>query len=148
MRRLVVLILLISAGIVVTLAGAHLLVPTILRSGQHALLSSHIMLMTLEKRDTSDLIAFPVDYLREGNTVYVGSDSAWWKHLEGGAQVRMLIEGNEVAGWATPILDDPARIEAGFKKLRPWTYKRALWSGAVFVEIQIRDGSASLRPEC
>ncbi|MGE0683859.1 MAG: hypothetical protein AB7P69_23525 [Candidatus Binatia bacterium] len=139
MRRLVVIILFVSTGIAVTLTVAHLLVPTVLRSGQHALLSGHVMLITMEKRDAADLITFPVDYLREGNNVYVGSDSVWWKHLEGGAQVRMLIKGNEIVGWATPILDDPDRIETGFKKLRPWTYKRALWSEAVFVEIQIRD---------
>ena len=142
MRRRAVIILLISAGIAVTLAAAHLLVPTVLRSEQHALLSGHIMLVTMKNRETLDLITFPVDYLREGNTVYVGSDSGWWKHLEGGAEVRMLIAGNEVAGWATPILVDPDHSRAGFKKIRPWTYKRALWSGAVFVEIHIQDGSS------
>lgn len=64
-----------------------------------------------------------MDYLREGNSVYVGCDSGWWKHLEGGAEVRMLIKGTELVGWAMPILADPDRIKAGFKKLRPWTYK-------------------------
>ena len=132
------IILSVVVGIAATLTVAHRLVPTILRSERHALLSGHIMLITMKNRDTSNLISFPVDYRREGNSVYVGSDSAWWKHLEGGAEVRMLIKGTEVVGWATPIIDDPERIKEGFKKLRPWTYKRALWSGAVFVEIQLQ----------
>ena len=132
------IILSVVVGIAATLTVAHRLVPTILRSERHALLSGHIMLITMKNRDTSNLISFPVDYRREGNSVYVGSDSAWWKHLEGGAEVRMLIKGTEVVGWATPIIDDPERIREGFKKLRPWTYKRALWSGAVFVEIQLQ----------
>jgi hypothetical protein len=138
MRRRVVIILSVVVGIAATLAVAHRLVPTILRSERHALLSGHIMLITMKNRDTSNLTSFPVDYLREGNIVYVGCDSAWWKHLEGGAEVRMLIKGTEVVGWATPIIDDPERIKEGFKKLRPWTYKRALWSGAAFVEIQLQ----------
>jgi len=129
-------------GIAGTLAVAHLLVPPILRSEQHTLLSGHILLITMKKRETSDVITFPVDYRREGNIVYVGSDSEWWKHLEGGAEVRLLIAGNEVIGQATPILDDPDRIKEGFKKLRPWTYKRALWTGAVFVEIHIQNDSS------
>lgn len=136
------IILFILMGVGAALTTGHLLVPTLLRSEHHALVSGSIMLITLTKRETSELITFPVDYRREGNTVYVGSDSGWWKHLQGGAQVRLLIAGTELMGWATPILDDPARSAAGFKKLRPWTYKRALWSGAVFVEIQIQDGGS------
>ena len=98
------------------------------------------MLITLKQRDSAEMKTFPVDYLREENMVYIGSDSDWWKHLEGGAAVSMLIQGTEVTGWATPILDDPERSGAGFRKLRPWTYMRAEWTGAVFVEVEIRDG--------
>jgi hypothetical protein len=138
MRRRILIIVLVLVGIAGVLAVAHLLVPTVLRSERHALVSGHIMLITMKKRDTADAITFPVDYLREGDAVYVGSDSDWWTHLQGGAEVRLLIQGTELVGWATPIVDDPDRSREGFKKLRPWTYKRALWSGAVFVEIHIR----------
>ncbi len=138
MRKRIVTIVLVLVGIAVILTVAHRLVPTVLRSERHALLSGHMMLITMKKRETSDTITFPVDYLREGNSVYVGSDSRWWKHLEGGAEVRLLIKGIELIGWAKPILDDPDRSRVGFKKLRPSTYKRALWTGAVFVEIQLQ----------
>ena len=132
------LIVLVLVGLAGVLGVAHLFVPTILRSERHALLSGHIMLISMNKRNTADLITFPVDYRREGNVVYVGSDSAWWQHLQSGAGVRLLIQGTEFIGWATPIIDDPERSREGFKRLRPWTYKRALWSGAVFVEIQLQ----------
>lgn len=141
MKRRILTIALVLAGVAGVLAVAHLLVPPILKSERHALLSGHMLLISMKNRESSDLITFPVDYLREGNSVYVGSDSAWWKHLEGGAEVRLLIQGTEFVGWATPIIDDPNRSQAGFKKLRPWTYKRALWSGAVFVEIQIQESA-------
>jgi hypothetical protein len=55
----------------------------------------------------------------------------------------MLIAGNQLAGWATPVLDNTDRIEAGFKKLRPSTYKWALWTGAVFIEVQIQEAATS-----
>ena len=138
MTRRIVLIVLVLVGLAGVLGVAHLFVPTILRSERHALLSGHIMLISLNKRNTADLITFPVDYRREGNVVYVGSDSAWWQHLQGGAEVLLLIQGTELIGWATPIIDDPERSRVGFKRLRPWTYKRALWSRAVFVEIQLQ----------
>lgn len=82
-----------------------------------------------------------------GNTIYIGSDFGWWKHLEGGAEVRMLIKGTEEVGWATPIIDDPDRSIAGFKILRPWTYKRAEWTGTVFVEVQVKEGENDERPQ-
>lgn len=138
MKKRLVIIVLTLAGIAGLLAVAHLLVPPILRSEHHALLSGHMMLITMQKRDTAETITFPVDYLREGDAVCVGGDSAWWTHLQGGAAVRVLIQGTELVGWATPIVEDPDRAKKGFQKLRPWTYKRALWSGAVFVEIQLR----------
>ncbi|NOT57746.1 MAG: hypothetical protein HOP18_24335 [Deltaproteobacteria bacterium] len=138
MKKRILTIILVLVGIAGLLAVAHLLVPPILRSAHHALLSGHMMLITMQKRDTAETITFPVDYLREGDVVYVGSDSAWWQHLRGGAAVRLLIQGTDLVGWATPIVDDPDRARKGFQKLRPWTYKRALWSGAVFVEIQLR----------
>jgi hypothetical protein len=141
MRKRLVSIVLIFAVIAVLLLISHVLVPVVLKSKQHALLSGHIMLITMTKRETGNLITFPVDYLREGNTVYAGSDSTWWKNLEGGAEVYLLIQGTEYVGWATPITDNLDRIKEGFKKLRPWTYWRASWSGAVLVEIQLRDRS-------
>ena len=93
----------VLAGLSVLAAAYHPLVPIILQSEQHGLLSDGVMLITLKQRDSSEMKTFPVDYLREGNMVYIGSDSGWWKHLEGGAEVSLLIQGTEVTGWATPI---------------------------------------------
>ena len=135
-----VTILSVLAGITVLVTAANPLVSTILRSERHGLLSDGVMLLTLKQQDSSEMKTFPVDYLREGDTVYIGSDSGWWKHLEGGAEVRMFIQGTELTGWAIPIINDPERSATGFKKLRPWTYKRALWTGAVFVEIRLQKG--------
>ena len=124
------------------IAAANPFVSAVLRSERHGLLSGGVMLITMQRRDSPEMKTFPVDYLREDDMVYVGCDSGWWKHLEGGAEVRMLIQGTEFAGWATPIVDDAERSLAGFRKLRPWTYKRAEWMGGVFIEIRIREDGA------
>ena len=142
MRRRVLIVISVLAGIAAFITVYNPVVSTILQSDQHTLLSGRTMLITMENRETSQMKTFPVNYLREGDTVYMGADFSWWKHLEGGAEVRMLIQGTEFVGWATPILDDPARSSAGFQKLRPWTYKRAEWTGAVFVEAKIQDGGS------
>lgn len=142
MRRRFLIIVSVLTGIaVVVTVVANPLVATLLRSERHALLSDRIMLITLREQDTSALSTFPVNYLRETDTVYIGCDSGWWKHLEGGAEVRMRIKDSDLVGWATPILNNRDRISEGFKKLRPSTYQWALWTGAVFIEVQIQKGT-------
>ena len=142
MRRHIVIIISVLAGIAAFIAVYNPVVTTILESEQHRLLSGRTMLITMENRETSQMKTFPVNYLREGETVYIVSDFGWEKHLAGGAEVRMLIQGTEIVGWATPVLDDPTRSSAAFKKLRPWTYKGAEWAGSVFVEVKIQDVGA------
>ena len=140
-----VIVLSVLVGLSVLAAAYHSLTPRILQSAQHGLLSERVLLITLKQRDSADRKTFPVNYLREGNRVYIASDFDWWKHLEGGAAVTLLIQGTAVTGWATPILNDPERSSAGFRKLRPWTYKRAEWTGAVFVEVSIQEGDGAQR---
>ena len=140
MKRRIFIGLAILVGLAIIGAlVANPVVSAVLRSERHRWLSDKIMLITIKQPETSALKTFPVDYLREADTIYVGADSDWWQPLEGGAQVRMLIQGRERSGRAMPILNDPDRIESGFKKLRPSTYWRALWTGAVFIEIKLEN---------
>ena len=138
-RRLLKIVSILAVIIVLVIVVANPIVSAILRSDHHTLLSERIMLISMKKQGSSEEATFPVNYLREGNTVYIGADFSWWEHLQGGAEVDMLIAGSEFTGWATPILDDPDRTSAGFKKLRPSTYERALATGAVFIEVQIQN---------
>ena len=139
MKKRFVIMLWVAAGIIGLVAVYNPVVTTILQSDHHALLSGRTMLLTLENRETSQPKTFPVNYLREEEMVYIGSDFGWEKHLVGGAEVRLLIQGEEYVGWALPILDDPERSTAGLRKLRPGTYKLAEWIGSVFVEVQMQD---------
>ena len=62
----------------------------------------------------------PVNYLREGNQVFVGVDGRWWRVLrEGNVPVTMLIRGETLTGKARVVFDDPAYKRAVFARLRP-----------------------------
>jgi hypothetical protein len=74
-----------------------------------------VMLITLPSGRT-----LPVNYLREGDTVYAGADGRWWRELRGaGARVQLLIRGETLVGHARAIEDDPAHRSQVFDRLRP-----------------------------
>jgi len=62
----------------------------------------------------------PVNYLREGDTVYAAADGRWWRELRGeGAPVELLVRGETLAGHGRAIEDDPDHRSAVFDRLRP-----------------------------
>ena len=74
-----------------------------------------VMLITLPSGRT-----LPVNYLREGDTVYAGADGRWWRELRGpGAAVELLLRGEILVGHARAIEDDPKHRAAVFDRLRP-----------------------------
>lgn len=62
----------------------------------------------------------PVNYLREGNTVYAGADGRWWHELRGeNARGSVFIRGETLHGHMRAVEDDPERRTAVFARLRP-----------------------------
>ncbi len=63
---------------------------------------------------------FPVNYLREGDTVYAAADGAWWRQLRGqGAPVELLVRGETLNGQARAIEGDAEHRSAVFDRLLP-----------------------------
>jgi hypothetical protein len=74
-----------------------------------------VMLLTLPSGRT-----LPVNFLREGNTVYAAADGRWWRELRGqGAPVELLVRGETILGHARAIEDEPDHRAAVFERLRP-----------------------------
>ena len=74
-----------------------------------------VMLLTLP-----DGRRLPVNYIREGNTVFVGADGSWWRLFgDSGAPVTVLIRGETLTGLAQAVLDDPDYTHEVFGRLRP-----------------------------
>lgn len=62
----------------------------------------------------------PVNYLREGNQVFVGADGRWWREFrEGNIPVKVFIQGEQYGGRGRAILDDPEYTRSVFERLRP-----------------------------
>jgi hypothetical protein len=88
-----------------------------------------VMLITLPSGRT-----IPVDFLRDGETVFAGADGRWWRELRGGgATVQLLIRGETRTGIARAIEDDPEHRAAVFARLRP----KALKFAGTLVEIDL-----------
>ena len=63
---------------------------------------------------------YPVNYLREGNLVFMGIDGFWWRAFEGAGQpVALLIKNEQFTGIAQVVLDDQAYVDDVFARLRP-----------------------------
>ena len=81
----------------------------------------------------------PVNYIREGRSVYVGADGPWWREFTGGnVPVQVYIRGESMMGVASAIRDDPERTEEVFARLRP-TVPEWLpdWLNGVLVVIEL-----------
>lgn len=94
------------------------------------------MLVTL-----ADGRMYPVNFLREGDRVFMGIDGRWWREFVGDGQpVEMLIQGEVLHGHAITVLDDPAYTADVFTRLRP-TVPNWLpdWLNAKLVVITLRD---------
>ena len=74
-----------------------------------------VMLITLPSGQT-----LPVNYIREGDTVFAAADGRWWRQLSGkGARVELLVRGEALVGQGRAIEDDPDHRSAVFNRLRP-----------------------------
>lgn len=74
----------------------------VLRSPFHSLLSNGMLLMTVIGRRTGRRITFPVGYYRAGNCLWVLTtrDRTWWRNLEDGAEVELLMKRKPVTAFA------------------------------------------------
>jgi len=85
---------------------ANPIVSAILRSPLHRLLSRRVMLITVVGRRTGRRYTLPVSYVSQGRALDVlvahRELKVWWRNLEGGAPVELLLDGRMI----------PARAEA------------------------------------
>ncbi len=80
----------------------------------------------------------PVNYLWEGDRVYVGADGPWWREFQGdGAPVSLLIRGRRLTGHATVQLEDDAFRAEIFSRLRPAASWLPGWLDAKLVVIEL-----------
>ena len=85
---------------------------------------------------------YPVNYLHEGNVVFMGIDGRWWREFLGDGQpVTLWIKGESYEGHARTVIDNQAYTNEVFKRLRPtapaWLPD---WLNGKLVVITLQDG--------
>lgn len=90
---------------------------SVLKSPLHAMVSNQIMIISFTGRKTGQSYSNPVSYYQENETVVCFTHAGWWKNLVGGAEVSLLIRGQEHIGTAIPIHEDRERKIVGLGKL-------------------------------
>ncbi len=95
--------------------GANDLVASVLRGPLHGLLDGEVMLVTVTGRKSGKPISTPVNYVREGEVLWVTStrERTWWRNLRGGAPATLLLKGREVTARGEAIENDED-VTAGF----------------------------------
>jgi deazaflavin-dependent oxidoreductase (nitroreductase family) len=89
------------------------IVAGILHSPLHGVVSGAMMLITFQGRKSGKTYTTPVEYLRQGDVLYVLSDRArtWWRNLvsanENGVPVILHLQGQDVHGTARTIVSEP-----------------------------------------
>ena len=136
-------ILLLYGGFVLLTQVGNRSVTRELRASPQGERAKKVMLLTLPSGRS-----IPVNYLREADMVYAGSDGRWWRELRGdGAPVTLEIRGETLHGEARAVENDPRRTHDVFARLRP-TVPSWLpdWLNGVLVEIQLHAKPAPEKP--
>jgi hypothetical protein len=86
----------------------------ILRSPFHKMLSSSILLLTITGRKSGRIINVPVNYIRDGKTLWVVSDRQriWWRNLTGGAALSVTLARKTKSARGEVILHDKEIMHA------------------------------------
>jgi hypothetical protein len=77
----------------------------ILSSPFHRILSDKRLLLSFTGRRSGRRYATPVNYLQQGRSLLISTDSAWWRNFEGGAPVDVRLRGRQLRGHAVAVSD-------------------------------------------
>jgi hypothetical protein len=88
----------------------------VLHTPVHPLLSGRWASLEFTGRRSGRIYRTPIAYVRDGDSVYITTDSPWWKNLRDGARVRLLIRLRAYVGHAFPI-GDPAEAARRLRQI-------------------------------
>ena len=108
----------------------------VLRSPLHGMLSNGMMLITITGRKTGKTYTTPVGYYVEGEYLWVitSRERKWWKNLQGGAKVDLLLKRKPVTGIADVELDEKSVLA------RISEYLRHMPQAAKQMKVRMEDG--------
>jgi deazaflavin-dependent oxidoreductase (nitroreductase family) len=118
------------------------LVKLILRSPFHPMISGNTILLAFTGRKSGKPYSTPINYAIDGNTITVISKRSrtWWKNLQGGAPVKVVVQGQERCGTAEAIVPDDKTILTEIEKVYagiPHKYAEKLIADTVIIKIHL-----------
>jgi hypothetical protein len=80
----------------------------VLRSPFHGVLSNGTMLITVTGCKTGKTYTTPVGFYEENGYLWIltSRDRSWWRNVQGGANVKLLLKRKPVNGFAETEMDD------------------------------------------
>lgn len=87
----------------------------VLRSPVHGMVSKTILLITFTGRKSGKTYTTPVSYSQSGDQVSIFTHATWWKNLRNHMPVTLRIRGQEIQGFAEPVVEDKQAIAAGLE---------------------------------
>ena len=83
------------------------IIQSILKSPLHPLMSEHSLVIKYIGRESGKEYSFPAYYHSAGNSLQVLVEKAedWWRSLKNGANVKVIMKGRELRGWAEAVRD-------------------------------------------
>lgn len=94
------------------------IIKSILKSPFHSLISDHSLVIRYMGSESGKEHSFPAYYQQVGNSLQVLAEKSedWWRSLKNGANVKVLVKGSELRGWAEAIQDPPS-VRDNFSQL-------------------------------
>jgi hypothetical protein len=89
----------------------------LLRSRLHHWRSDTDMLLLFRGQKTGKTYSIPVCYLRDGDVISCITKVGWWRNLRGGVPVTVRVKGEDLAGIADTVVDDPEAIANAMDRL-------------------------------
>ena len=82
----------------------------VLRSPLHGMLSNGMLLISVTGRKTGKTYTTPVEFYEKDGYLWIltSRDRTWWRNLQSGANVKLLLKRNPVVGFAETELDRTA----------------------------------------
>ena len=70
----------------------------LIRSPLHSFVSKNMMLITYTGRKSGESYTVPVNYLQDGETLYITSlhERTWWRNLRDGQSVSLHLRGKDI----------------------------------------------------
>lgn len=82
---------------------ANPFVRLILRSPLHGMMSASVLLITYHGRKSGKEYTLPVQYVQDGNHIYIlpgyAEKKTWWRNLKGGMDVQLMLKGQTLSGY-------------------------------------------------